>query len=100
MVVWNFFHILIFFILKLKDTPSSNKSDLRHKWFTLRRMNKQFKKAVQNCSTGKNDIDCSQKDYISSKEDFKEYVDSDGMTGEDLDSQYEAFVRSDFNFLL
>ena len=61
-------------------------------------MNKKFEEAIKNCATGKKDIDCSKKDYISSKEDFEEFVDSNHtMEEDDLVVQYDAFVRSDFN---
>ena len=60
-------------------------------------MNKKFEEAIKNCVTGEKDLDCSNKNYISNKEDFEAFVDSDHtMEEDDLAVQYDAFVRSDF----
>ena len=54
-----------------------------------------------NCKTGKQDLVddakfCGNEDYVSSRNGFKSIIDPDGDVSEDeIDSQFEAFIRSD-----
>ena len=78
----------------------NTQGNLRHKWFTLRNENKKIKESIKNCTTGKKDFDCSIKDYVETKEEFKKMVDpNDEMSPNNVDVQYWAFLRSDVDFL-
>ena len=47
-----------------------------------------------NCFTGPKEFDCSNKDYIKSKQEFDYYVDQDDVEFES-NFDYEDLIRSD-----